>query len=107
MPMFSFNKLSYEDKLLNLLQSGFFMTARRNKILAKWAGGRLGYRDSTLNKYVRSIVFIHVTTSNDKKIIDRILSDFKKADIKISKETIHQKIVAIEERIKARQEHAS
>jgi hypothetical protein len=78
------------------------MTARRNKILAKWAGGRLGYRDNVLNKYVRSVVFSHIMTPNDRKMIDRILSDFKKAEIKIPEETIHQKIKAIEERIVAK-----
>ncbi|MDR2724160.1 MAG: DUF1476 domain-containing protein [Holosporaceae bacterium] len=103
MPMFSFNKSSYESRLLNLLQSSFFMTARRNKILAKWAGGRLGYKDSALNKYIRNIVFTHIMKPNDKKIINKILSDFKKADIKITEEVIYQKIKAIEERIKAKQ----
>jgi peptidyl-tRNA hydrolase len=39
---------------------------------------------------------------NDRKMIDRILSDFKKAEIKILEETIHQKIKAIEKRIIAK-----
>ncbi|MDR1982836.1 MAG: DUF1476 domain-containing protein [Holosporaceae bacterium] len=100
--MFSFGKSSYETKLLNLLQSRFFITARRNKILAKWAGGRLGYKDHALNKYIRSIILSYLTVPNDRKMIDRILSDFKKVGIKMTKETISQKIEAIEERIKAK-----
>jgi hypothetical protein len=102
MPMFSFDKSSYESKLLDLLQSKFFLTARRNKILAKWAGGRLGYKDSVLNKYVRRIILSYLTTPNDRKLIQDILSDFQKADIKVNEETIRQKIQAIEERIQAR-----
>jgi hypothetical protein len=102
--MFSFGKSSYEIKLLNLLQSRFFITARRNKILAKWAGGRLGYKENTLNKYIRSVIWSYLSVPNDQKIIDRILLDFKKAGIKMTEEIINQKIEAIEGRIKARHE---
>jgi hypothetical protein len=102
MPMFSSNKSSCELKLSNLLQSGFFVTARRNKILAKWAGGRLGYKDSTLSKYVRSIIFSYLITPNERKMIDRILSDFKKARIKMTEEIVKEKVQAIEERIRAK-----
>jgi hypothetical protein len=102
MPMFSFSKSSYEDRILNLLQSKFLITARRNKILAKWAGGRLGYKDNVLNKYIRSVIFSHIITPNDRKMIDRILLDFEKANIKIPEEMIHQKIKAIEERIRVK-----
>jgi hypothetical protein len=104
MPMFSFDRSSYEKKLLDVLQSRFFVTARRNKILAKWAGGRLGYADDALSKYVKSIVFSYLIKPNDKKMIDRILLDFKEARINMSEEVIRQKIKAIEERIRARRE---
>jgi hypothetical protein len=88
--------------LLDLLQSRFFITARRNKIIAKWAGGRLGYSESTLNKYVRSVVLSYLVTPNDRKMVDRILEDFRKANINISEDVVSQKIKAIEERIIAR-----
>lgn len=102
MPMFSFDKSSCESRLLDLLQSRFFITARRNKIIAKWAGGRLGYSESTLNKYVRSVVLSYLVTPNDRKMVDRILEDFRKANINISEDVVSQKIKAIEERIIAR-----
>ncbi|MDR2158216.1 MAG: DUF1476 domain-containing protein [Holosporaceae bacterium] len=107
--MFSFDKSSYESKLLDLLQSKFFVTARRNKILAKWAGGRLGYKDGVLNKYVRRIILSYLTTPNERKMIDGILSDFQRAGIKMDEETICQKIRVIEDRIRARRRvrHAS
>ncbi|MDR0555445.1 MAG: DUF1476 domain-containing protein [Holosporaceae bacterium] len=100
--MFSFGKSSYETKLLDVLQNRFFITARRNKILAKWAGGRLGYKESALNKYVRNLILSYLITPNDRKMIDRILLDFQKAHIKVSEKAIVEKIKAIEERIKAK-----
>jgi hypothetical protein len=41
-------------------------------------------------------------TPNDRRIVDRILADFQKAGIKMSEDTIYQKIKAIEERIHAK-----
>ena len=100
MPMFSFDKSSYESRLMELLQDKFFKTARRNKIIAKWAGGRLGYKGITLNKYVKNIIFSYLTVPNDRKMIDKILSDFRKANIHMTEESIRQKIKTVETRIK-------
>lgn len=98
--MFSFDKSSYENKLLDLLQRNFFRTARKNKILAKWAAGRMGYDEKTRLRYVRNIIFSYLLVPNDRKIIDRIKSDFKAAGVVVSEDTIKQKIKAIEARIK-------
>ncbi len=109
MPMFSFNKSSYESKMINVLQDKFFMTARRNKILAKWAAGRMNYTGAQLTQYVRSIIFAYLIVPNDRKMIEKIMADFKSANINISEEEIKQKIRAIEGRIrnKMRLNHAS
>ncbi|MDR0677485.1 MAG: DUF1476 domain-containing protein [Holosporaceae bacterium] len=100
--MFSFDKYSYESRLLKLLQNSFLKTARRNKILAKWAGGRMGYKDSALNKYVKSMILSYLIAPSDRRIINRILSDFKKAKIKMTEDDIRKKIKAVEERIQSR-----
>lgn len=106
MAMFSFDKTSYESRLLQLLQDKFFMTARRNKILAKWAGGRLGYTENRLNRYVRSIIFSYLMLPNDRRLVNRILSDFLKARIDMSENIIRQKMRTIEMRIKSRKRNA-
>ncbi|MCR5225482.1 MAG: DUF1476 domain-containing protein [Alphaproteobacteria bacterium] len=109
MPMFSFNKSSYESRILNVLQDKFFITARRNKILAKWAAGRMNYTGAQLSQYVRSVIFAYLIVPNDRKMIEKILADFKSAHINISEEEIKLKIHAIEGRIKnkMRLNHAS
>jgi hypothetical protein len=98
--MFSFDKSSYESRLLELLQDKFFKTAKRNKIIAKWAAGRLGYTQSKLSKYVRGIIFSYLVVPNDRKMVDSILEDFRKANIPMTEETIMQKIKMVEARIK-------
>lgn len=100
MPMFSFDKSSYENKLLDLLQGNFFRTAKKNKILAKWAAGRMGYDEKRRARYVRNIIFSYLIVPNDRKIIDRIKSDFKQAGISVTEDVIKQKIKAIESRLR-------
>ncbi|MDR1551204.1 MAG: DUF1476 domain-containing protein [Holosporaceae bacterium] len=102
MPMFSLGKSSCETKLLDLLQSKFFATARRNKILAKWAGGRLGHKDGALSRYVRRVIVSYLITPNDRNLVARIRSDFQKASINVSEEVICEKIKAIEKRIRTK-----
>lgn len=100
MPMFSFDKSSYESRLMELLQDKFYKTAQRNKIIAKWAAGRLGYKGLILSKYVKNIIFSYLTVPNERKMIDKILSDFKRANIHMTEEIIKQKIKTVEIRIK-------
>jgi hypothetical protein len=100
--MFSFNKSSYESRLLELLQDKFFKTAKRNKIIAKWAAGRLGYTQSQLSRYVRGIIFSYLVVPNDRKMINKILEDFRIANISMTEEIIVQKINVVEDRIKSK-----
>ena len=100
MQMFPFDKSSCESKLAEFLQNKFFVTARRNKILAKWAGGRLGLNERKLRKYVRKVIFGYVLVPNDRIMVEKILADFKKTDIQMTEDIVLQKLKTIEERIK-------
>ena len=102
MSVFSLNKSSQESKILRVLQHRFFITARRNKILAKWAGGRLGYTGSELSKYIRKIVLSHIVLPNDRKLVDKIESDFIKNKIAVTREEIEHKMRTAESRAEKR-----
>lgn len=100
MPMFSFNKSSYESRLMQLLQEKFFRVSWRNKVIAKWAAGRLGYKGEEMNSYVRNFIFSCLAVPNDRKMIDRLLADFKAEHIPITEDDIVHKIKSVEERMK-------
>lgn len=104
MSKFSLDSMSKESGLLSVLQEKFFATARRNKILAKWAGGRLGYKGSQLNSYVRKVVLSYLLIPNDRRLIDRIEQDFRDAEIEVSRDDIIQKMDTAAVRTKNRQE---
>lgn len=100
MPMFSFNKASYEEKLVDVLQNQFFDLARRNKILAKWAGGRLGLTGAALYMYVKKVILGYIKLPNERVMVERILADFKEAGIPMTGEIVYQKMRSVETRIK-------
>jgi hypothetical protein len=102
MPMFSFDKSSYENRLVELLQDKFFKTAQRNKIIAKWAAGRLGYKKEDVDNYVKNMIFSYLAVPNDRKMIDKILSDFREKQIPMTEETIRKKINSVETRIRSK-----
>lgn len=99
MAMFSFDKSSYEFKLLDLLQDRFFKVAKRNKILGKWAAGRLGLKDSEAGSYVRRIIFSYIMTPVDRKLVEKIAEDFAASKISVTEDAIWKKIKLIETRI--------
>ena len=99
MAMFSFDKSSYEFKLLDLLQDKFFKIAKRNKILAKWAAGRLGLQGIEASSYVRGIIFSYIMTPIDRKLVEKILADFAASKISVTEDAIWKKIKAIDTRI--------
>lgn len=104
--MFSFNRSSYEAKLVEVLQNQFFDLAKRNKILAKWAGGRLGLNGAALYMYVKKVILGYIKVPNERVMVERILADFKEAGIPMSAEIIHQKMKSVEERIKNKAKQA-
>ena len=104
MPMFSFNQSSFEARLMRLLQDNFFQRSWRNKVIAKWVAGRLGYKGDKMNTYVRNFILSCLTIPNDRKMIDRILADFKKENIHVSEDDIVNKIKSVKERMRTKSE---
>ena len=111
MPMFSFNQSSCEARLMRLLQENFFQRSWRNKVIAKWVAGRLGYKGDEMNSYVRNFILSCLAVPNDRKMIDRILADFKEESIPITEDDIVNKIKSVEERMRTKaglmEEHAN
>lgn len=102
MAMFSFNQSSCETRLMRLLQGNFFQRSWRNKVIAKWAAGRLGYKGDKMNAYVRNFILLYLVMPNDRKMIDRILYDFRKENIPITEDDIVSKIKSVEKRMKTK-----
>lgn len=73
--------------------------------------GRLGYKGDEMNSYVRNFILSCLAIPNDRKMIDRILADFKEENIPITEDDVVNKIKSIEERMRTKaglmEEHAN
>lgn len=102
MPMFSFNKSSCEARLMQLLQDEFFKVSWRNKVIAKWVAGRLGYKGSKMNSYVRNFILSCLVVPDDQKMLARIMADFKSENIPMEECDVLGKIKSVEERMSSK-----
>lgn len=100
--MFSIGKSSYESRIVKVLQDKFLRISRRNKILAKWVAGRLGFSEEEKNKYVRKLVVSYIFNQNDQKIVEKIVAEFHACGVKITEEEVAAKIRSIETRVRTR-----
>lgn len=99
MPMFSFDQSSCEARLMQLLQDDFFKVSWRNKVIAKWVAGRLGYKGAEMNSYVRNFILSCLVIHDDQKMIEKIMADFESENIFIKESEVLNKIKSVEERM--------
>lgn len=88
-----------ESRMKDFFQKNFLDVARRNKILARWAAGRMGYDREKSDAYVRNVILGYVMAPNDRKMIRKILADFHEAKVALSEDDIRAKLSAIEIRL--------
>ena len=55
-----------------------------------------------MNAYVRNFILLYLVMPNDRKMIDRILDDFRKENIPITEDDIVSNIKSVEERMKTK-----
>lgn len=96
-----------ESRMKDFFQKNFLDVARRNKILARWAAGRMGYDREQSDAYVRNVILGYLMSPNDRRMIRKILSDFNDAKVTLSEDDIRAKLAAIELRLGSSKSFAS
>ncbi len=74
----------------------FYMEAKRNKKLAGWAAKQLG---ADKKEYFLELISADITTAGPKPVIDRMVKDFKQADLDIKEEDIWSKLRDVEREV--------
>lgn len=74
----------------------FYLEAKRNKRLAKWAAKKL---DIDKKEYFLELISCDLSTAGPKPVIDHIYKDFKHADLEISEEKIWDKLREYEKEV--------
>lgn len=76
------NKFAYDKELQ------FKATARRNKLLGQWAAAKLGLTGDAVADYARATVEADFEREGDDDVLEKVLGDFKQANLSISAQDI-------------------
>ena len=90
MTSFEDRKKGYEAKYLKDQEAQFKIRAKRNKFLGLWAAEIV--KPENIDEYVKEVRLSDLEKPGDDDIIDRLLGDFEKKSVNISREDIIKKI---------------
>ena len=90
MTSFEDRKKGYEAKYLKDQEAQFKIRAKRNKFLGLWAAEIV--KPENIDEYVKEVRLSDLEKPGDDDIIDKLLEDFEKKSVNISREDIIQKI---------------
>ena len=90
MASFEDRKKGYEAKYLKDQEAQFKIRAKRNKFLGLWASEIV--KPENIDEYVKEVRLSDLEKPGDDDIIDRLLGDFEKKSVNISREDIIKKI---------------
>ena len=90
MTSFEDRKKGYEAKYLKDQEAQFKIRAKRNKFLGLWAAEIV--KPENIDEYVKEVRLSDLEKPGDDDIIDKLLGDFEKKSVNISREDIIKKI---------------
>lgn len=84
MTTFDEREKGFEKKFALDQDLKFRAEARRNKLLAEWAAGKLGISGDALQDYIRSVVKADLEEKGDEDVFRKLHNDFAEASVDIS-----------------------
>ena len=90
MNTFEDRKKGYEVKYLKDQEAQFKIRAKRNKFLGLWAAEII--KPENIDEYVKGVRLSDLEKPGDDDIIDKLLKDFEKKSVNISREDIVKKM---------------
>ena len=77
MTTFDDREKSYEKRFAMDEELKFKAEARRNRLLAQWAAGKLGLSGPAIDDYVKAVRKADLATKGDEDVFVKIKADFK------------------------------
>jgi hypothetical protein len=74
----------------------FYLEAKRNKRIARWAAKHLGYDKK---KYFLELISEDISKAGPKPVVDRIMKDFTKAELTITEEEVWERLRKYEKEV--------
>lgn len=88
MTTFDERQKGFEKKFAHDADLKFRAESRRNKMIAEWAGGKLGLTGAALEDYVKAVRKADLAEKGDGDVIRKILKDLTDKGIKSSEAEI-------------------
>ena len=90
MNTFEDRKKGFEAKFFKDQEVEFKIRAKRNRLLGIWAAEHV--KPANIDEYVKEVRMVDLEKPGDDDIIDKLLKDFEKKSVNISREDIVKKI---------------
>ena len=84
MTTFDEREKAFERKFALDQDLKFRAESRRNRLLAEWAGAKLGIMGDPLQDYVRSVVKADLEEKGDDDVFRKLHNDFAAAGVKVT-----------------------
>ena len=68
----------------------FKVQARRDRMLAEWAGARLGYVGDELKRYVVEVWRADLQHAGDEDVFTKVIGDFDRRHLHVPAEEVHR-----------------
>jgi len=81
MTSFDNREKAYETKFAHDAELKFKATARRDKLLGRWAAEKMGLTGDAVEKYAKSVVIINLQEPGDEDVFRKIRGDFDEGGI--------------------------
>ncbi|MGE3067528.1 MAG: DUF1476 domain-containing protein [Hyphomicrobiaceae bacterium] len=88
MTTFDDREKAFERKFAMDQDLRFKAEARRNKLLAEWAGAKLGITGAALEDYIKAVRKADLAEKGDEDVVRKLRKDFDDKGIKVSDDEI-------------------
>jgi hypothetical protein len=93
MTTFDEREKSFEKKFAMDQDLRFKAESRRNKLLAEWAGGKLGLSGQALDDYVRAVRKADLAEKGDEDVFRKVRKDFDEKGVQVTDTEVRLAIV--------------
>lgn len=94
MTTFNDREKGFEKKFAHDAELKFKAESRRNKMLAEWAGAKLGIAGAALEDYVKDVRRADLAEKGDDDVVRKVLADFAAKGVSVSEGEIRNAMSA-------------
>lgn len=87
---FDDRKKGFENKFAHDAELKFKAESRRNKMLAEWAGAKLGMTGGALDDYIKAVRKADLSAAGDDDVLQKVKADFAAKGVKVADTEIRQ-----------------